>query len=59
MLVHWGFTSKIRNNYGASKIYDTRIGINPEFDNDLLEDDLLEDHLLKDEILNKIAIVGN
>lgn len=40
---------KIRNIYGASKIYDTRVGIDPEFNNDLLED----------EILNKIAKIGN
>lgn len=39
----------IRRIYGAAKIYDTRVGIDPEF----------SDSLLEDEILNKIAIVGD
>ena len=39
----------IRRIYGAAKIYDTRVGIDPEF----------SDSLLEDETLNKIAIVGN
>ena len=40
---------KIRNIYGASKIYDTRVGVDPEFPDSLLEFD----------ILNKIADIGN
>ena len=39
----------IRNIYGGAKIYDTRVGIDPDFD----------DKLLNDKVLNKIAIVGN
>ena len=39
---------KIRNIYGASKIYDTRVGVDPEFD----------DSLLEDEDLTKIALIG-
>lgn len=39
----------IRNIYGAAKIYDTRVGVDPEF----------SDSLLEDETLNKIALVGN
>lgn len=39
----------IRNIYGAAKIYDTRVGVDPDF----------PDSLLEDETLNKIAIVGN
>jgi adenylosuccinate synthase len=39
----------IRNIYGAAKIYDTRVGIDTEFSDDLLND----------ETLNKIAHVGN
>ena len=40
---------KIRHIYGAAKIYDTRVGIDPDF----------PDSLLEDETLNQIAIVGN
>lgn len=40
---------KIRNIYGASKIYDTRVGVDPDFGDDLLEND----------ILSEIAKVGN
>ena len=40
---------KIRDIYGAAKIYDTRVGVDPEFG----------DELLKDETLSEIAIVGN
>ncbi len=40
---------KIRHIYGAAKIYDTRVGVDPTFSDDLLKDD----------ILNKIVIVGN
>ena len=40
---------KIRNIYGAAKIYDTRVGVDPDF----------PDSLLTDETLNEIAIVGN
>ena len=40
---------KIRHIYGAAKIYDTRVGIDPDF----------PDNLLEDETLNKIAIIGN
>jgi adenylosuccinate synthase len=40
---------KIRDIYGAAKIYDTRVGVDPDFSNDLLEDDTL----------SKIAIMGN
>ena len=39
----------IRRIYGAAKIYDTRVGIDPDF----------PDTLLEDENLNKIAIVGD
>ena len=40
---------KLRNIYGACKIYDTRVGVDPDF----------PDSLLENEVLNKIAIVGN
>ena len=40
---------KIRNIYGACKIYDTRVGVDPDF----------PDSLLENEVLNKIAVVGN
>ena len=40
---------KIRHIYGAAKIYDTRVGVDPDFGDELLED----------EKLNKIAIEGN
>jgi adenylosuccinate synthase len=39
----------IRNIYGAAKIYDTRVGIDPDF----------PDTLLVDEELSNIAITGN
>lgn len=39
----------IRRIYGAAKIYDTRVGVDPDFPDTLLEDDNL----------NKIAIEGN
>ena len=39
----------IRRIYGAAKIYDTRVGVDPDF----------PDSLLEDEILNEIAIKGN
>ena len=40
---------RIRNIYGAAKIYDTRVGIDPDF----------PDSLLEDKTLNEIALVGN
>ena len=40
---------KIRNIYGAAKIYDTRVGVDPEFSDDLLTDSNL----------SKIAKIGN
>ena len=40
---------KIRDIYGAAKIYDTRVGVDPEFG----------DELLDDKTLSEIAIVGN
>jgi adenylosuccinate synthase len=40
---------RIRDIYGAAKIYDTRVGIDPDF----------PDSLLEDKILNEIALVGN
>lgn len=40
---------KIRKIYGAAKIYDTRVGIDPEF----------PDKLLNDEELNKLGELGN
>lgn len=40
---------KIRKIYGAAKIYDTRVGIDPEF----------PDELLDDEELNKLGELGN
>ena len=40
---------KLRNIYGACKIYDTRVGVDPDF----------PDSLLENEVLNKIAVVGN
>ena len=40
---------RIRNIYGAAKIYDTRVGIDSDF----------PDSLLYDETLNQIALVGN
>ena len=40
---------RIRNIYGAAKIYDTRVGIDPDF----------PDSLLEDETLNQIALIGN
>lgn len=40
---------KIRDIYGAAKIYDTRVGVDHEFG----------DHLLNDKTLSEIAIVGN
>jgi adenylosuccinate synthase len=40
---------KIRHIYGAAKIYDTRVGIDPDFGDDLLDN----------EMLNKIALEGN
>ena len=40
---------KIKNIYGAAKIYDTRVGVDPDFD----------DSLLNDEDLNSIALIGN
>ena len=44
-----GFSpQKIRHIYGAVKIYDTRVGVDPDF----------PDKLLEDEVLNKIAIIG-
>lgn len=47
-----GFTpNKIRDIYGAIKIYDTRVGIDPEFKKNIIESDI--------DILNKIAEVGN
>ena len=39
---------KIRKIYGAAKIYDTRVGIDPDF----------SDELLNDPLLNKIAEIG-
>ena len=39
----------IRHIYGAAKIYDTRVGVDPDFSDDLL----------KDKVLNSIATVGN
>tara|TARA_B100000787_G_C16193917_1_gene299355 strand:+ start:824 stop:1873 length:1050 start_codon:yes stop_codon:yes gene_type:complete len=39
---------KIRHIYGAAKIYDTRVGVDPDFGDDLL----------KNETLNNIAIIG-
>ena len=39
----------IRRIYGAAKSYDTRVGVDPDF----------PDSLLEDETLNKIAIVGD
>lgn len=39
---------KIRRIYGAVKIYDTRVGVDPEF----------SDELLNDPVLNKIADIG-
>ena len=39
----------IRRIYGAAKIYDTRVGVDPDF----------PDSLLEDEVLNEIAIKGN
>ena len=44
-----GFShQKIRNVYGAAKIYDTRVGVDPDFG----------DELLQNETLNNIAIIG-
>lgn len=44
-----GFShQKIRNIYGAAKIYDTRVGVDPDFGDELLEN----------ETLNNIAIIG-
>lgn len=40
---------KIRHIYGAAKIYDTRVGVDPDFKDDLLEN----------KTLNDIAILGN
>ena len=40
---------KIRDIYGATKIYDTRVGVDPDFTDDLL----------KDNVLSKIAEVGS
>ena len=40
---------KIRKIYGAAKIYDTRVGVDPEFN----------EELLNDSVLNKIAEIGN
>ena len=40
---------KIRNIYGAAKIYDTRVGVDPDFGDELLEDITL----------SEIAKVGN
>jgi adenylosuccinate synthase len=40
---------KIRNIYGAAKIYDTRVGVDPLFNEDLL----------KDKDLEEIAKIGN
>ena len=40
---------KIRRIYGAAKIYDTRVGVDPDFSEDLLNDP----------VLNKIAEIGN
>ena len=40
---------KINNIYGAAKIYDTRVGVDPNFG----------DNLLEDTDLNNIAIIGN
>ena len=40
---------RIRDIYGAAKIYDTRVGIDPDF----------PDSLLEDPTLNEIALVGN
>ena len=40
---------KIRNIYGAAKIYDTRVGVDP----------LFSEELLKDENLSNIAKIGN
>jgi adenylosuccinate synthase len=39
---------KIRKIYGAAKVYDTRVGVDPDF----------KDDLLNDNTLNKIAEVG-
>ena len=39
----------IRRIYGAAKSYDTRVGVDPDF----------PDSLLEDETLNKIAVVGD
>jgi adenylosuccinate synthase len=45
-----GFSpKKIRDIYGAAKIYDTRVGIDPDFSDDLLNN----------EDLTKIAEIGN
>ena len=41
-------TTKIRKIYGAAKVYDTRVGVDPDF----------KDDLLNDNTLNKIAEVG-
>ena len=44
-----GFSpKKIRDIYGAAKIYDTRVGVDPDFNDDLL----------KDNELTKIALIG-
>ena len=40
---------KIRKIYGAAKIYDTRVGVDPDFN----------EELLNDSVLNKIAEIGN
>lgn len=40
---------RIRHIYGAAKIYDTRVGVDPDF----------PDSLLQNETLNEIALVGN
>jgi len=40
---------KIRDIYGAAKIYDTRVGVDPEF----------SDNLLDDKNLSEIAKIGN
>ena len=42
-------TQIIRTIYGAAKIYDTRVGVDTEF----------KDNLLEDSDLNNIAIIGN
>lgn len=45
-----GFSpKKIRNIYGAAKIYDTRVGVDPHFSDDLLND----------KTLTEIAKIGN